>query len=456
MNLLLRGDARSIPLADESVHCVVTSPPYYSLRDYGTARWEGGDAGCDHVEKQSARRDSPGGYLSRGSCLPGGKFAGGGLTPRGKVARNRLTDRASRQTTTRTGRGSGGDMAGSNRGRDVPARTGQDRWPQPRPALPTPQACPGVPAGVAVYALCRDPETLALFLVAVPALRSWPDIDRRRRGALLPGLRWDQHRRRTQLARGAESTHPEPGRAGAERDRPWRAGPAAHQRRPDRAWRADEVRPSQENHATPAPDRRGRSSAIVSLIIILAAWLAMTALAYYTYTAKSPGWGMIPRRAGQDGLSDTVQITGKRFILKPGMSGSGPQWVGLGIPERAFHQTGATAVTGGKITGKLRRPPDSLGCLESASAKERDEPTIEPGRLQHCAGQCVSLVAGKITGDAYPTGGVISPGLKAISTSEASPPITGNIAMWLPGHRARLTTCDPAGSTRKALFVGAA
>ena len=30
------------------VHCVVTSPPYYGLRDYGTAKWEGGEADCDH------------------------------------------------------------------------------------------------------------------------------------------------------------------------------------------------------------------------------------------------------------------------------------------------------------------------------------------------------------------------------------------------------------------------
>ena len=30
------GDARRIPLADGSVHCVVTSPPYFGLRDYGT------------------------------------------------------------------------------------------------------------------------------------------------------------------------------------------------------------------------------------------------------------------------------------------------------------------------------------------------------------------------------------------------------------------------------------
>jgi DNA modification methylase len=32
--VILRGDARHIPLADESVQCVVTSPPYWLLRDY--------------------------------------------------------------------------------------------------------------------------------------------------------------------------------------------------------------------------------------------------------------------------------------------------------------------------------------------------------------------------------------------------------------------------------------
>ncbi len=48
--LLIQGDSRSIPLADRSVHCVVTSSPYFGLRDYGTAAWEGGDdPGCDHV-----------------------------------------------------------------------------------------------------------------------------------------------------------------------------------------------------------------------------------------------------------------------------------------------------------------------------------------------------------------------------------------------------------------------
>jgi DNA modification methylase len=35
--LIIQADARSIPLADKSVHCVVTSPPYWGLRDYGVA-----------------------------------------------------------------------------------------------------------------------------------------------------------------------------------------------------------------------------------------------------------------------------------------------------------------------------------------------------------------------------------------------------------------------------------
>ena len=32
--LLIRSDARAIPLADESVQCCVTSPPYWGLRSY--------------------------------------------------------------------------------------------------------------------------------------------------------------------------------------------------------------------------------------------------------------------------------------------------------------------------------------------------------------------------------------------------------------------------------------
>src|SRR3990167_9073201 len=33
--MILNADARNIPLRDGTVHCVVTSPPYWGLRDYG-------------------------------------------------------------------------------------------------------------------------------------------------------------------------------------------------------------------------------------------------------------------------------------------------------------------------------------------------------------------------------------------------------------------------------------
>jgi len=35
-------------LEDNSIDCVVSSPPYFGLRDYGTAQWQGGDPNCDH------------------------------------------------------------------------------------------------------------------------------------------------------------------------------------------------------------------------------------------------------------------------------------------------------------------------------------------------------------------------------------------------------------------------
>lgn len=42
----------------DSVHCVVTSPPYWALRDYGTATWKGGDAGCDHLAPPRGGRNT--------------------------------------------------------------------------------------------------------------------------------------------------------------------------------------------------------------------------------------------------------------------------------------------------------------------------------------------------------------------------------------------------------------
>ncbi len=47
---LLVGDCRVTlaTLPDCSVQACITSPPYYGLRDYGTAQWVGGDTECNH------------------------------------------------------------------------------------------------------------------------------------------------------------------------------------------------------------------------------------------------------------------------------------------------------------------------------------------------------------------------------------------------------------------------
>lgn len=43
-------------LPAESVHCIVTSPPFWALRDYGTGEWRGGDPECDHAKRVKASR----------------------------------------------------------------------------------------------------------------------------------------------------------------------------------------------------------------------------------------------------------------------------------------------------------------------------------------------------------------------------------------------------------------
>tara|TARA_R100000995_G_scaffold80695_2_gene52739 strand:- start:1310 stop:2536 length:1227 start_codon:yes stop_codon:yes gene_type:complete len=42
-------------MESESVDCVVTSPPYWGLRDYGTATWTGGNVNCDHKSRDTKR-----------------------------------------------------------------------------------------------------------------------------------------------------------------------------------------------------------------------------------------------------------------------------------------------------------------------------------------------------------------------------------------------------------------
>ena len=55
---ILVGDVREqlSHIADGSVQCCVTSPPYWGLRDYGTGSWDGGDANCDHQGKPMATK----------------------------------------------------------------------------------------------------------------------------------------------------------------------------------------------------------------------------------------------------------------------------------------------------------------------------------------------------------------------------------------------------------------
>ncbi len=63
---LIGGDCREVlaTLPANSVHCVVSSPPYFGLRDYGTAQWAGGDAACDHARPVRPQRDNSGGLVN--------------------------------------------------------------------------------------------------------------------------------------------------------------------------------------------------------------------------------------------------------------------------------------------------------------------------------------------------------------------------------------------------------
>lgn len=62
---LIHGDARAIPLGDNSVQCIVTSPPYWGLRKYAGAQelvW-GGAEKCEHEwtdESRSTQRNRNG------------------------------------------------------------------------------------------------------------------------------------------------------------------------------------------------------------------------------------------------------------------------------------------------------------------------------------------------------------------------------------------------------------
>jgi DNA modification methylase len=59
--VLYLGDVRDVlrTLPSNSIQMAVTSPPYWGLRDYGTAVLDGGDAHCDHRLKRPPRSERP-------------------------------------------------------------------------------------------------------------------------------------------------------------------------------------------------------------------------------------------------------------------------------------------------------------------------------------------------------------------------------------------------------------
>jgi DNA modification methylase len=80
---ILEGDCRTMlgTLEPQSVQCVVTSPPYWGLRDYGTAMWDGADVACDHVQPVSYKRSTLGASTGGRSEETHGRSVGAQATP---------------------------------------------------------------------------------------------------------------------------------------------------------------------------------------------------------------------------------------------------------------------------------------------------------------------------------------------------------------------------------------
>jgi hypothetical protein len=72
---IIQGDSLEVlrQLPDGIVQCCITSPPFFGLRDYGTAKWEGGDSECDHKPPNDAPNGNKGQLVEhagrhRGDC----------------------------------------------------------------------------------------------------------------------------------------------------------------------------------------------------------------------------------------------------------------------------------------------------------------------------------------------------------------------------------------------------
>lgn len=91
-SLLVQGNSNYLPLADKSIHCVVTSPPYFGLRDYEVAGQIGLEASVEaytlalvYVFREVRRvlRDDGTLWLNLGDSYNGSGGAGGDYGPGG-------------------------------------------------------------------------------------------------------------------------------------------------------------------------------------------------------------------------------------------------------------------------------------------------------------------------------------------------------------------------------------
>lgn len=69
--MIVKGDARRIPLADNSIQCVVTSPPYWGLRKYAGEQeviWDEAN-GCKHLFGDAIRIDYRGSQIGKAATV---------------------------------------------------------------------------------------------------------------------------------------------------------------------------------------------------------------------------------------------------------------------------------------------------------------------------------------------------------------------------------------------------
>jgi DNA modification methylase len=62
LNHIYQGEALEVlkTFPDKSINMIMTSPPYWGLRDYGTAEWKGGNPDCNHYRDNKSKDSNTG------------------------------------------------------------------------------------------------------------------------------------------------------------------------------------------------------------------------------------------------------------------------------------------------------------------------------------------------------------------------------------------------------------